>query len=195
MNISDLIRRVRWRLSQNSPLEFLRGLWFSRRMTEHGIILVTGGRPRPKVFNKGGSLLVGSCQFYEGVRLEIGRGAVLKIGHGTYINRNTVVVAEERVEIGRECHISWDVVIMDSDLHPVRGAEMNNRPVIIEDNVWVGCRCIILKGVTIGKGAIIAAGSVVTKSIPPGAVAGGVPARVLTMLRNAGDGSDAGATE
>lgn len=154
----------------------------ARKLTRHGVISVTSGRPRPRVFNKGGEVNVESCLFYPGVRLEIGKGAVLKIGNGTYLNRNTLIVAEERVEIGRDCHIAWDVVIMDSDLHPIKGTQMINKPVIIEDNAWIGCRCIILKGVTVGAGAIVAAGSVVTKSIPPRVIAGGVPAKVLTTL-------------
>ncbi len=148
-------------------------------MTRHGIILVTGKRPKPRIINSGGEIIVENCQFYEGVRLEVGKGAVLRIGNGTYLNRNTLVVAESRVEIGRDCKIAWDVVIMDSDLHPVQGTVMENKPVIIEDDVWIGCRCIILKGVRIGRGAVIAAGSVVTKSVPPNAIVGGVPARVL----------------
>lgn len=142
--------------------------------------MVSGRRPSPKIFNRGGQIVVQNCQFYEGVRLEVGKGATLKIGNGTYLNRNTVVVAENRVEIGRDCRISWDVVIMDSDLHAVKGTTMDNRPVIIEDNVWIGCRCIILKGVTIGTGAIIAAGSVVTKNVPPNMIAAGVPAKIIS---------------
>jgi acetyltransferase-like isoleucine patch superfamily enzyme len=160
-------------------MEHLRGLWLARRMTRHGIIVVTGGRPSPKIFNKGGKIIVDNCQFYEGVRLEVGKDALLKIGNGTYLNRNTLIVAEERVEIGKDCRIAWDVIIMDSDLHPKEGKTMRNKPVIIEDNVWIGCRCIILKGVRIGNGAIIAAGSVVTKNVLPGSIVGGAPAQVI----------------
>lgn len=182
MKLSQFVRKVSWRLSYQAPGDFLKGLWIARKMTRHGIIQVTGGRPWPKIFNDGGRVIVENCQFYSGVRLEVGQGATLTIGNGTYLNRNTLVVAQELVQIGRDCHIAWDVVIMDSDLHPVQGSKMTNRPVIIEDKAWIGCRSIILKGVTIGSGAIVAAGSVVTKSIPPRAVAGGVPARVLTTL-------------
>ncbi len=182
MNFSEIVFRARKRLSEHSILEHLRGLWFARRMTRHGIILVTGNRPAPRIINEGGSIISENCQFYEGVRLEVGKGAVLKIGNGTYLNRNTLIVAQERVEIGRDCKIAWDVVIMDSDLHPIQGTVMENKPVVIEDNVWIGCRCIILKGVRIGAGAVIAAGSVVTKSVPPNTIVGGVPARVLGSL-------------
>lgn len=91
------------------------------------------------------------------------------------------MIAQTKVEIGNSCKIAWDVIIMDSDLHPIEGKVLENKPVIIEDHVWIGCRAIILKGVRIGKGAIIAAGSVVTKDIPAYTIAVGVPARVITM--------------
>ncbi len=148
-------------------------------MTRHGIIVVTGGRPSPKIINKGGKIIVQNCQFYEGVRFDVGKNATVLVGNGTYLNRNTNIVAQDRVEIGRNCKIAWDVVIMDTDLHAVDGTVLENKPVVIEDNVWIGCRCIILKGVRVGTGAIIAAGSVVTKNVPPNSIAAGVPARVI----------------
>ncbi len=123
-----------------------------------------------------------NCHFYSGVRFEVGKQAILRIGKGTYLNRNTVVIANKLVDIGRDCRVSWDVVIMDSDLHAIPGEEYSPKPVIIEDNVWIGCRCIILKGVRIGTGAIIAAGAVVTKDIPPHTVSGGVPAKVIREI-------------
>ena len=137
----------------------------------------------PKIVKKGGKLLAENCQFYSGVRLEIGTRGILKIGNGTYLNRNTLIVCEDRVEIGKNCKIAWDVIIMDSDLHPINeSSPIVNKPVYIEDDVWIGCRSIILKGVTIGHGAVIAAGSVVTKNIPPRTVYGGSPAKLIAEL-------------
>ncbi len=180
MNYSEVLYKVKKRLAKYTFAEYIKGAWFARSMTTHGIIIVSGGKPAPRIFNDGGDIIIENCQFYQGVRLEVGRNALLRIGNGTYLNRNTVVVVQEKVEIGRDCRIAWDVVIMDSDLHPIDGRTMENKPVIIEDNVWIGCRCIILKGVRIGKGAIIAAGSVVTKNVPPDSIAAGVPARILS---------------
>jgi acetyltransferase-like isoleucine patch superfamily enzyme len=179
--ISEIMVQTKNRLTRHSLWEHIKGLWLSRKFTEHGIIVVTGSGSFPRVINNGGLIYAGSCQFYEGVRLEIGRNAVLKIGNGTYLNRNTLIVAQTSIEIGNRCRIAWDVIIMDSDLHPIDGKIMENKPVVLEDNVWIGCRSIILKGVRIGKGAIIAAGSVVTKDIPPYAIAGGVPAKVISV--------------
>ncbi len=175
--------RIIERFQRHSVWDHMKGLWFSRKFQSHGILVVSGGLPFPKLFNEGGEVVVGNCQFYSGVRMEVAKGAKLSIGKGTYINRNTVIIAHKLVEIGRKCAISWDVVIMDSDMHYTTpdGIE-DNRPVIIEDFVWIGCRSIILKGVRIGKGAIVAAGAIVTKDVPPYTVVGGVPARVLREL-------------
>jgi len=104
--------------------------------------------------------------------------AVLEIGDSTYINRRTEIIARDHISIGAECAISWDVVITDSDEHWQEHVEMI-QPVHIGDHVWIGARAIILKGVTIGDGAIVAAGAVVTRDVPAGAVVGGVPAKVI----------------
>jgi len=181
------MERARQRFQRHSLWEHIVGLWFSRRLTRHGIVVVSGGRPLPKVINEGGRIVCDNCQFYSGVRLEIGKDAELRIGKGTYLNRNTLVVARSNVTIGEECRIAWDVVIMDSDQHPVPGKEMQHKPVVIGDRVWIGCRVIVLKGVRIGDRAVIAAGSVVTKDVPAYAVVGGVPARVIARL-DAGSG-------
>lgn len=164
--------------------EYLAGLWFSRKFDKSGLLVLSGGRPFPKVVHKGGVLVAGNCQFYSGVRLEVGEKGYLQIGNGTYLNRNTHIVCEKSVTLGTNCKIAWDVVIMDSDLHPINSTPIVNKPVVIEDDVWIGCRCIILKGVTIGRGAVIAAGSVVTKNVPPRTIVGGNPARFIAELHD-----------
>jgi len=171
------------RLKKYSIREHLTGFWLSRKFDRSGYIVVSGGWPIPKVVKKGGKLFAQNCQFYSGVRLEIGESGTLVIGNGTYLNRNTLIVCEDRVEIGKNCKIAWDVIIMDSDLHPISDSSpIVNKPVRIEDDVWIGCRSIVLKGVTIGRGAVIAAGSVVTKDIPPGTIYGGSPAKLIAAL-------------
>jgi RNA polymerase sigma-70 factor (ECF subfamily) len=74
----------------------------------------------------------------------------IRIGDGTYLNRNTEIVAARSVTIGRDCQIGRDVLIMDTDQHAMPGREMVIDPVVIEDRVWIGARAIILKGVRIG---------------------------------------------
>ncbi len=179
MDIRRVLRIFQERMRKYGLWAHVRGVAFSWRFARHGIIVVTGPGPNPRVVNRGGALIAENCQFYSGIRFEIGTGAEVRIGNGTYINYSSVIVAEKSVTIGRDCQIAWDVVIMDSDLHPVPGKGKEDLPVVIEDRVWIGCRSIILKGVRIGRGAIIAAGSVVTKDVPPFSIAAGVPARVI----------------
>lgn len=183
MDELTVFQRTKLRLKKHSILDHLAGLWISRKFTKHGILLASDGFPLPKVINKGGKLIAENCQFYSGVRFEIGPNAVIRIGNGTYINRNTLLISEERIEIGNDCKLSWDVVIMDTDQHSFTSAKNIHRPVLIEDNVWIGCRAIILKGIHIGEGAVIAAGAVVTKDVPPYTVVGGNPAKRITDLQ------------
>jgi len=117
-----------------------------------------------------------------GGRLEVYRGATLTIGKGSYFNRNVHIVAAKSVSIGRGVRVGWDVVIMDTDLHGHSGRSAQAKPVVIEDEVWIGCRALILEGVHVGKGAIIAAGAVVTKDVPPMAVVASPSARVIFSL-------------
>ncbi len=115
----------------------------------------------------------------EGVRLHLrDPGARLEIGDGSFLNYRSEVIAHQLVTIGRHCLFAWDVQVLDSDSHRIDGAP-HTAPVVIGDRVWIGCRATVLKGVTIGEGAIVAAGSVVTRDVPPQALVGGNPARVL----------------
>lgn len=173
------IQKIRSRLDKYTAWEHIRGAWLARKFTRHGITVVSDGSPMPRVINRGGEIHTENCQFYAGVRLEVGPGARLDIGNGTYLNRNTLVVAHKQVKIGRDCRISWDVIIMDTDQHAIEGHEQEDRPVLIGDHVWIGCRSIILKGVRIGDHAVIAAGAVVTNNVEPYAVVAGVPACVI----------------
>lgn len=154
------------------------GWWVSRRFTRAGWLACTPGFPKVRVRNLGGRIEAGNCLFFPGVRLEAGAGARLSIGTGTYLNRNTEVVAWQEVTIGRDCMIGWDVLIMDTDQHALPGRGLKNRPVRIGDRVWIGARATILKGVTIGDGAVVGACSVVTADVPPGAVVTGPKAAV-----------------
>ena len=108
----------------------------------------------------------------------------LVIHSGTYINRFTMLDAHERIEIGANCMIGPHCYITDGDHGTAVGRlvqvqPMNTHPVIIEDNVWLGAGVIVLKGVRIGRSAVIAAGSVVTKDVAPSELVGGVPARPI----------------
>jgi acetyltransferase-like isoleucine patch superfamily enzyme len=158
---------------------FLRGFLLRRHFRGSGLILSLPGGPLPRVRNLGGDIFVESCSVEAGVRLEVYQGGQLSIGKGTYLNRNVHIVVSKSVRIGRGVKIGWDVVIMDTDLHGHSGQPARTKPVIIEDDVWIGCRALILKGVHIGAGAIIAAGAIVTKDVPPLAVVASPSAGIL----------------
>ena len=116
--------------------------------------------------------------FRSGCSLYIGENAKLTLaGHG-YMNYNCTLVCMDSIYIGNGVIISENVVIRDSDIHSLEGF-VNHKPIRIEDKVWIGTNAIILKGVTIGKGAVVAAGSVVTKDVPPNSLVGGNPARII----------------
>jgi acetyltransferase-like isoleucine patch superfamily enzyme len=168
-------------LRDGVPLSaFWRGLLLRRHFRRHaGLILSLPGGPRPIIKNRGGEIIVESGTFEAGVRLEVYQGATLFIGKGTYFNRNVQVVVAESVVIGRGVKVGWDVVIMDTDLHGHSGEPARAKPVVIEDDVWIGCRALILKGVRVGKGAIIAAGAIVTKDVPAMAVVASPSASVI----------------
>lgn len=169
-----------WRRLRRYPLrERAWGQWVSRQFTSTGWLACAPGFPKVRVRNLGGTVEAGNCLFFSGVRLEVGLGGRLRIGTGTYLNRNTEVIAWREVLIGNDCQIGWDVLIMDTDQHPIPGRGIDNRPVRIGDRVWIGARAIILKGVTIGDDAVVGAGAIVTHDVPAGAIAVGQPARCL----------------
>ena len=109
--------------------------------------------------------------------IRVKRGATLKLGRG-YNMEGVRIRCWESISIGYDCQIANDVYICDSDSHYINGVR-NTNPIIIEDNVWIGNKAQILEGVTIGTGSVVAAGAVVTKSVPPHCLVGGVPAKII----------------
>lgn len=142
-----------------------------------------------------------SC--YAGCSFAIGENGSCKVGDFTLLN-GALLMAEERIEIGAHCLISWNVGIADSDFHPLAPAQrlidaralapyfadrpprprIATAPVIISDNVWIGMNAVILKGVTIGENSIVAAGAVVTKSVPANVVVAGNPGVIVRTLED-----------
>lgn len=121
----------------------------------------------------------GNCAFYSGADIILFDGGSLEIGSGSYANVNFRVRCSRRISIGCACAIGHDVFIMDSDFHDISdGGKERSAPVIIGDHVWIGARTIIMKGVRIGDGAVIAAGSIVTRDVPDHCCAAGNPARI-----------------
>lgn len=118
------------------------------------------------------------------------KDAMLSVGYKSGLS-NSVVQCKQRIEIGNYVNIGAGCLIFDNNFHSIDWKERANRgdghlakcaPVIIEDYVFVGARCIIGKGVTIGARSIIAAGSVVVKDIPAGEIWGGNPAKFIKKI-------------
>jgi acetyltransferase-like isoleucine patch superfamily enzyme len=118
-------------------------------------------------------------------QLSAGPGATLRLGAGTFVNTGASISARASVDIGRRCQIANHVAIMDSDFHGLieRDRPEPPAPIVIEDDVWLAVRATVLKGVRIGRGAVVAAGAVVASDVPPYALVAGVPARVVRTLR------------
>ena len=110
------------------------------------------------------------------------KGPNIIIGDNVFIGHNTEFNISERISIGNNCLIASNCKFIDhdhgfSDVNkPIRLQEPKISPIIIENNVWIGTSCIILKGVTIGSGSIIGAGSLVNRNVPPNEIWCGSPA-------------------
>lgn len=149
-----------------------------------------GARVRgwPVVENEGGEIRIGKnfavFSYLAKVQLYAGPGGKLVIGDDTFVNNGTILSASTEIRLGDRVNIAPHCVLIDNDFHGTadRNAAPKMAPIVLEDEVWLGTRVTVLKGVTIGKGSVIASGSVVTKDIPPGVLAGGVPARVIKRL-------------
>lgn len=119
----------------------------------------------------------------------VGHGARIVIGDDVGVSGCTIV-ARESVVIGNRVLIGSGAVISDQDAHPINPEERRkglpgcSSPVVIEDDVFVGARAIILKGVTIGRGSVIGAGAIVARPIPPYSIVVGNPARVVGDSRS-----------
>jgi acetyltransferase-like isoleucine patch superfamily enzyme len=120
--------------------------------------------------------LNGNFRIFSGHSIWLNPKSSLILGSG-YMSNFLKLSCYERIEIGHNVAISENVTIRDSDDHSLNGNSYT-KPVTIEDNVWIGINATILKGVTVGEGAVIAAGSVVTRDVPARSLVAGVPAVV-----------------
>lgn len=142
-------------------------------------------------------LIVGSHCTLDGTHFAAGEQGRIEIGDYCYFT-NAVLLCEEELRIGNYVVIGWNATIADTDFHPLGPAEriadaiacsplaegrarptILRRPVIIEDDVWIGPNATILKGVRIGAGAFVEAGALVTRNVPAGARVVGNPAQLL----------------
>lgn len=145
--------------------------------------------PKEKCFFR-----IGSRSILEGQVYFERDGVSVSIGDRSFVNG--ILLAASGISIGNDVLIAFGTTISDHDSHSVYFHERKNdvvdwynnekdwtfvkkAPVTIEDKVWIGMHAIVLKGVTVGEGAVVGAGAVVTKDVPPFAIVAGNPARIV----------------
>jgi acetyltransferase-like isoleucine patch superfamily enzyme len=159
------------------PSHGLRRLWYRRAV---GIDM-----------GEGAAILLGLRLWLYG-RGQARRRAI-SIGTGTRINRDCCLDIRGGLRIGNHVSISPEVAILTADHDRDDPAfPLRHRPVVIEDHVWIGMRATVLPGVTIGRGAVVAAGAVVTRDVEPLTIVAGTPARVVGRRNPAALGYDLG---
>ncbi len=135
--------------------------------------------------------LLGTRGHRFGVRAQIWPGTLvlgsgLTMGRDAYINRNCLIDAADRIVIGDDVHIAARVHLVTTS-HRLgdavrRAGEFFTEPIEVQDGCWIGADVLVLPGVTIGAGSVVAAGAVVTTDIAPNTLAAGVPARAVREL-------------
>lgn len=143
---------------------------------------------------------IGAYTHIKGELLTFAHGGRITMGEYCYVGEHSYIWSAQNILIGNRVLIAHNVNIFDNITHPLSASarheqfksiitsghpkhlDLSEQPVTIEDDVWVGCMSVILKGVTIGRGAVIAAGSVVTKDVPAWSIVAGNPAQVIKMI-------------
>ena len=160
--------------------------------------------PRSSTINYYGIAIKENCKVEVGESSQIGGSlsfdradGFIRIGDRVFMNGS--IVCAEKVELGDDILIAWGVTIVDHNSHSISFSQRANdvtdwqagrkdwthvkiKPVKICDKAWIGFNSIILKGVTVGEGAVVAAGSVVAKDVPPWTVVAGNPARIIREI-------------
>ena len=113
-------------------------------------------------------------------------GIAITIGAGTFVGSGCEFNAIESIRVGQNCLIASGSRFIDHNHGIELGTAMKLQPeisaaIVLGSDVWVGANCVVLKGITIGDGAIVAAGSVVTKSVEPYTIVGGAPAKLIRI--------------
>ena len=192
----DFFRYIKYRISKKICIakgaQFIPYKGTRLLLATHSSILVNGnlhlgaawignsGRSTLVRLDEGAEFICNNINLINyGADIYILKGGKIEID-GSFLNCDVKIRATESVKIGKGCVISHNVTIIDSDTHCVDvPGHIPTKPVTIGNHVWIGNRAMVLKGVTIGDGAIIAAGAVVSKDVPPNTMVAGVPAKII----------------
>lgn len=182
-------------------LNYLVKRWLGRATCElgRGAVLY----PEARIRNALGDSLairIGEFSHIKGELLTFGHGGRITIGRYCFLGHNARIWSALNIEIGDRTLVSHDVNIFDNLTHPIsakarheqfraiiaagqpKSIDLGEKPVRIGNDVLIGCMSVVLRGVTIGDGAIVGAGSVVTGDLPPWTIAAGNPARVIREI-------------
>ncbi len=132
------------------------------------------------VVMKNGSLKIGkNVSLINGATVHVSPNARIEIGDNTFISYGSQIISRNKISIGVNCAIAWNVTIMDHNLHTFHDGSKKKSSINIGDDVWIGHHVTILPGVNIGNGSVIGANCVVTKDVPAKSLAVGNPARII----------------
>jgi acetyltransferase-like isoleucine patch superfamily enzyme len=179
--------KIYWVLTKtvlSAGLHVLNASYRLRNCTKGKMVTVKG---RLKIISKGKIIIGDGCRIWSHIgttQISAGPRATIEIGENTFINTGTIITSRKNIKIGKNCQVGNQVIMMDDDFHDVnqRHSKSGKDNITIGDNVWIATRAIILKGVSIGDGAVVAAGSVVTKDVPAHTLVGGVPAKFIRAI-------------
>ena len=180
--------------------------WLQRVLGKATCTLGEGAKllPSARIRNIRGSsdgITIGAHSVIGGDLTIYGRLGEINIGEWCYIGERTRIWSSQSINIGNRVLISHHVNIFDSLTHPIHRKlrhehfktiiqsghpeeiNLDEKPVVIEDDVWIGANACLLKGIHIGEGAIIGAGAVVTRNVPKFTIVGGNPARIIRELK------------
>lgn len=178
------------KIMAGSGMRILLSRWYLRKCTSIGNLVSVNNKPT--IVNKGKIFIADEVRIWSNIhptKIFVDKGATLTVGRNSRINGVHISVSD-RIEIGSNVRIAPYCIIIDNDYHKVDdhfSDEGTRHPIIIEDDVWITMNCMVMKGVRIGKGSVIAAGAVVTKDVAPYTVVGGIPAKLIKKIPNTPD--------
>lgn len=163
-------------ISRNVILKKLQGSVVINAKIEYGLINIGFGevgifdKKRSKtIWELSGNVIFnGIANIGHGSKISVGLNGIIQFGSNFRITAESSIVSHKKIVFGDNCLLSWNVLIMDTDFHLIRdvNCHIQNEPreINIGNNVWIGCRCLLLKGISIPSGCVIAANSTITKS-------------------------------
>jgi acetyltransferase-like isoleucine patch superfamily enzyme len=179
----ELIKRAADRLGVSEPLKHLK---VTIAYVRHGADLqlafcvarLPSRRARQAIYRRMGMRLARTARVHRG--LEVRNARSIEIGEGSVIGFDSILDGRRGITIGRHVNLSSEAAIWTLQ-HDHRDPDFasDGGPVVVGDHAWLSFRSVVLPGVTIGEGAVVAAGAVVTRDVPPYAIVGGIPARII----------------